>query len=72
MNLNLFELAEKQLIDEVEERKRDKYTERDIINYAIKIRRYLDKQGGNIEGILNNLMCSKQEIRQKKYLRTGK
>lgn len=40
---NLFELAEKQLINEKQKRKRLNYTLLDIINYAIKLRKWLDK-----------------------------
>ena len=72
MKLNLFELAEKQLQKEIKIGKRKKYTLLEIINYAIKIRKWLDKQGGNIEGILKHLLYNDKEIRHNIYLITGK
>jgi hypothetical protein len=66
---NLFELAERQLINEKENGKRKSYTLSDIVNYAIRIRKFLDKNGGNLEGILNQLSHTEQEIRQMRYIR---
>jgi hypothetical protein len=40
--MNLFALAEKQLEKEIDIQKRDNYSLGDILDYAIKIRHYLD------------------------------
>lgn len=69
MKMNLFELAERQLVKEKENGKRRKYTMLDILKYAVKIRRFLDKNGGNIRGILNKLTYDKQEIRRRRYIK---
>lgn len=66
--MNLFELAELQLICEIKNKKK-KYTMSDVINYAVKIRRFLDKKGGNIEGIINQLTHSENELRRQRYIR---
>jgi len=41
---NLFELAERQLINEKNNRRRKKYTLLDVIDYAVMIRQHLDYQ----------------------------
>lgn len=69
---NLFELAEMQLKREVKQHKRTTYKFTDVINYAIKIRKWLDKRGGNINGIFNNLVHTHKEIRRLIYLNTGR
>lgn len=66
---NLFTLAEKQLIREVNIGLRNKYTKVDVIDYAIRIRKFLDRRGGNIEGIMNRIIHTKKELRRQKYLR---
>lgn len=49
---NLFDLAEKRLIMEQKEGKILFYTESDIIEYAIEIRKWLDKNPKKIKEVL--------------------
>jgi hypothetical protein len=56
---NLFELAETQLIKEKRQGKIPCYTISDVIDYAIKIRRFLDNNPNRIKKIMK---LSKQEL----------
>lgn len=69
---NLFELAETQLQNEVKAGQRRKYTLENCVDYAIKIRKWLDKRGGNLDGIYNQSVHTKKESRHLKYVKTGK
>ena len=69
---NLFELAEKQLINEINNGTRTRYSLAELVDYAIRIRKFLDRRGGNIPGILNQVLNTPQEQRRAKYERTGK
>jgi len=67
---NLFELATKKLINEIDAGTREKFTGLDILNYAIKERKWLDKyckKGLNTERIIG-----KKEYRRIKYIRNEK
>lgn len=62
---SLFELAEKELI-----REKKQYTPIDIINYAVKIRKWLDKYGkkGNILKQINKQEWKREANRKYKNL----
>ena len=73
---NLFELAEKRLIKEKREGIIPCYTALDVIEYAIEIRRWLDKNPRRINQVMkltkeetrrNNRAC-----RRRYYLKYGK
>lgn len=70
--MNLLDMAEEQLIREKENGQREKITLINVIDYAVKIRKWLDKRGGDIEGILNQLTYSSEELRRQRYLQTGR
>ncbi len=75
-NCNLFELAEKQLINEVEAEKRSRYNFLNILDYAVIIRKQLDIYGKKGEIIkLRNIHSKKiikleteKETRRRLYL----
>ena len=76
MKLNLFELAENQLIKEKRERRIPCYTLSDIIEYSIQIRKWLDENNNKVNKIIK---LSKEEIsernkeaRRRYYLKTGR
>ena len=77
---NLFELAEKQLQHEVKENYRYDYTRLDILNYAIALRKQLDKYGktGQIFKVKNIhtrkmiALETKTDRRHRRYIETGK
>ena len=74
---NLWFLAEKQLIKEVENNKRKDYKLSDIIDYSIIIRKQLDRFGktGDINRVINIHSHKKimletiYDIRHRKYLK---
>ena len=73
---NLFELAEKRLIREKKLGIISCYTIVDIIDYAIEIRRFLDRNPPSaIKKIMTltkkELKIYKHNLRREKYLRTG-
>jgi len=63
---NLFELAEMQLIKEILRGKRIDYSMNDIIDYAVKIRKWLDKKN-NLKSIIG---FNRKKWRKQYYLRT--
>jgi len=63
---NLFELAEMQLIKEILRGKRIDYSINDIIDYAVKIRKWLDKKN-NLKSIIG---FNRKKWRKQYYLRT--
>jgi len=63
---NLFELAEKQL-----QKERKHYTVTDVIDYAIKIRKWLDKHSGSVYG-LTKALDGHKAYRRAIYRETGK
>jgi len=67
---NLFELATTQLIKEIDAGKRKSFTGLDILNYAIKERKWLDKYGKR--GLNTPRIIGKTEWRRQRYLRIGK
>jgi len=67
---NLFELATQELLNEVNNGKRKSFTGLDILNYAIKIRKWLDKYGK--KGLNTPRIIGKIEWRRQRYLRLGK
>jgi hypothetical protein len=69
---NLFELARVQLRREIRQGKRKTFTDIDNLDYAIKIRKWLDRRGGNIQGIFNQLMHTRDQLRRLYYLNTGR
>lgn len=74
---SLFELAEKRLIQEMNNKTIPCYTELDILEYAIKIRKWLDQQSpAKIKKILKITPAEKKklnkEARHRYYLKMGK
>jgi GrpB-like predicted nucleotidyltransferase (UPF0157 family) len=73
---NLFFLAEKQLQKEKKEGKIPCYTEIDVIEYAILIRRWLDNNPNRIKKIMKltreELKKNNRESRRRYYLKYGK
>jgi len=77
---NLFELAEKQLQYEKQKGLRQQYQLIDVLDYAIEIRKQLDKYGkkGEIiraKNIHSNKLIeleNKKDMRRRKYIRTGR
>jgi hypothetical protein len=77
---NLFELANKQLFAEYKAGKRDEYGMLEILDYAIVLRKQLDKYGklGSINKVKNLktgkmiIIESNKDKRKIKYQQTGK
>ena len=63
---SLFELAEQQL-----QKERERYKVKDVIDYAIKIRKWLDKHSGRKYGI-TKAVYGKKAQRKAIYRETGK
>jgi hypothetical protein len=63
---NLFTLAERQLQKEGEN-----YTISDVIDYAVKIRKWLDKHVGEVYGVTKAIE-GKEAYRKTIYRETGK
>lgn len=70
---NLFELAEKRLIREKQLGLIPCYTMSDIIDYAVEIRKFLDKcPGSKLKKIMTIPKKELKELRRKeRYIRTG-
>lgn len=68
---NLFEQAERLLQYESEIGKRSNYNTRDVIDYAILIRKWLDRHTGSVYGITRGLY-GKKAWRRQVYLKTGR
>jgi hypothetical protein len=73
---NLFELAEKRLIREKKLRIIPCYTELDVIEYAVKIRKWLDNNPKKFKQIMKltreEIKINNREARKRYYLKTGK
>jgi hypothetical protein len=73
---NLFELAEKRLIREKKLGIIPCYTKLDVIEYAIKIRKYLDDNPKRIKQIMKltreELKKNNKASRRRYYLKTGR
>lgn len=63
---NLFTLAETQL-----QKEEKQYTISDVIDYAVKIRKWLDKHSGSVYGALKAIE-GKKAYRRAIYRETGK
>lgn len=68
---NLFEQAERLLQYETEIGKRYTYKTIDVIDYAILIRKWLDRHTGSVYGITRGLY-GKKAWRRQVYLKTGR
>lgn len=66
---NLFLLAQKQLEEERGRGTRHSYSFKDVVKYAIKIRRWLDIH--NTKEKVNKAVYGKKIARREAYLRTG-
>lgn len=73
---NLFELAEKQLQNEKRAGIIPCYTMQDIIEYAVQIRKFLDKNKGKINSLTKLSKVEQRRLRNikrmERYLKTGK
>ena len=76
MEMNLFELAEQQLIKEKKEGRIPCYTELDVIEYAVLIRKWLDGNPRRINQIMKltreEIKKNNRESRRRYYLKSGK
>ena len=73
LKMNLFEFAEKQLIKEKKEGKIPCYTGLDVIEYAIKIRKFIDDNPTKIKRVIKltkeQLKINNRESRLRYYLK---
>lgn len=66
---NLFNLAEKRLLQEKKENKIPCYTELDVIEYAIKIRKFLDDKPKLAKKIMKLTLAEKRYLGRERFRR---